>query len=149
MVRFPCRKPPRFRPGWTNALDRLAKEHTSLLQTGLKENKLKDTCLDKAIKANFRGSLRNMRAELGYIILRLTQQQQDQKMSRLLKQKSSPISTNKATVNSDHYTMFMSSRQTRAEDTARVTVLPFKGLPCFRYTQEKKIQSASQIPRSR
>lgn len=119
-------KPPRFKPGWTYALDRKAKHRTRLLRkyagNNSAETKREIKVLDRQIKNERRANLRDSEAKMAKEFASLPAREAAIRFA-----KNRTIADDSPTCDGDAYTKFIEKKQTHDANIAPCDMLPPPG----------------------
>lgn len=132
-------RPPRFRPGWTLALDKKSKKRSRLLRSKDPSDKAKARQLDREIKHTFRRNVRRLKSRLADEMANENPQTQSSVIKRALALNGvrdvAPVK-----VDPDAYTSFMESLQPNP-NTPQVQMQTFTLPVSFRASLLKAIVS--------
>lgn len=124
-------RPDRFRPEWTQRLDRKAKLGTRLLRSSDPNDRTRARTLDREIKREFRTNLRRLKDDLGDLVAEGNPGTDTNLLKRALKldQTSEVVPT---AIDPDTYTEFMNSLQPNVTTTPKVQIKHFTVPDSFR-----------------
>lgn len=132
-------RPPRFKPGWTRALDQKAKHRSRLLKSPCPTDRTKARALDRDIKRQFRRNLRKLKNTVADVFAGCNPSDEPQLMKRAVdldgaRQVCTP------TVDPDQFTEFMANLQPPEDQAPRVQPQCFEVPDSFREDLRDAIQ---------
>lgn len=121
----------RFRPGWTQNLDRKARLRSKLLRSQNEEARRRAKLLDCEIKREFRRNVRRLQTDLGDLVAEGNSSTETTLMKRALAL-NRIVDVSLARVDPESFTKFMCSLQPNSDTTPEVAVICFDVDDCLR-----------------